>query len=709
MSIHTLSIIIPTYNEAENIDPLLRRIFAVDELSRLDPEIVFSDGASTDATCHKVEKWMARSNRIRLLRSEANEGLSAAVIAGARAAEGDIVVVIDADLSHPVEVIPQLVAPIAEGLADMCIGSRYVQGGATPEWPMSRKISSILATLPARLFTDVKDPLAGFIAVRRERLADMTRKVCGFKIGLELLATSREGLRVKEIPIIFRDRCFGTSKMSPQVVYDYFRQLLILAGVDLVPFPPLRILTFLFFLLVLDGGLFLLLQWQGSSLFTAHVCSYGIAMAVAVGTLASAIFAHGKSLSIRRKLEYVFGGGWVAFLVFLLRGGLVATLATEGRLGVISIICVALFSIITGYGGYVAYVLSIGRKRIRPQLVMRFYGLGVFLYLLLLRLVYLGAVPVLPEEQALLQTLDGWPLMGASAQGVGSIVWLRLGSWLLFLCSTVCMFSLARVMFDRSTAFMTGLLFGVLPVYFGSGLFASRDALLIFCWSCSLHILFRILVSEVARGWLWAGLLVGVGMQIDIRMAAILAVCTMYLIVHGRSRQRPLSMAGIAFGVLALTTIPAILFGAFGTTAKDNVEPWLVSLLGGSLAESVFAVLLLLSPTGLLAGCHALYGWLMAWQGRFAGNPGLETKRRHFVLLTFFVPFLLFILPGMYTGGAMLAGSVCWLVLLPSMAGTVMRGEEHAGPVRRCLAGIWWPTIGLLMAGYGLVLHMVVL
>ena len=145
-----VSIIIPTYNEAENIDLLLKRIFAVKALQGFDLEIVFSDGASTDDTCRNVEKWM-ESHKVKLIRSPENEGLSAAVMAGARAASGEFVVVMDADLSHPPEMIPELIAPLANGSCDMTIGSRYIRGGGTPDWPISRRISSKIATFPARM------------------------------------------------------------------------------------------------------------------------------------------------------------------------------------------------------------------------------------------------------------------------------------------------------------------------------------------------------------------------------------------------------------------------------------------------------------------------------------------------------------------------------------------------------------------------------
>jgi dolichol-phosphate mannosyltransferase len=171
-----VSIIVPTLNEAGNIDPLLDRIFKIRDALAIDLEVVFVDDQSTDGTGDEIMAWQA-AYPVRLVRREVDDGLAGAVMAGARAAEGEFVVVMDADLSHPPEAIPDLVAPLFADSHDMAIGSRYVEGGSIPGWPLMRKISSKLATVPARLFTDVRDPMAGFFAVRRRRLAGIGRQV----------------------------------------------------------------------------------------------------------------------------------------------------------------------------------------------------------------------------------------------------------------------------------------------------------------------------------------------------------------------------------------------------------------------------------------------------------------------------------------------------------------------------------------------------
>jgi len=220
----TVSVIIPTLNEAENIDLLLERILEVRRIGGIDFGIVFVDSASSDETCARVENWREKGP-VSLLRLEKNFGLAGAVLAASRSVDSDIVLVLDADLSHPPEVIPLLLKPILAGEYDMMLGSRYVAGGSTPDWPWTRRLSSRIATLPARFFCDVCDPLAGFFAVRRQLLSELPVAVPGFKIALALLAEYGSTVRVAELPISFRDRDFGVSKMSSTVALAYLGQL----------------------------------------------------------------------------------------------------------------------------------------------------------------------------------------------------------------------------------------------------------------------------------------------------------------------------------------------------------------------------------------------------------------------------------------------------------------------------------------------------
>ena len=224
----TFTIIVPTLNEAENIDLLLERVLNIRRLYNLKFDILFVDSASTDRTRDRVLEWQ-KIAPVHLLQLELNMGLAAAVIAGANYTDSMYVLVMDADLSHPPEVIPKLLGPLFEGTHDMVIGSRYVEGGSMPDWPFLRKLSSRLATLPALFFCGVKDPLAGFFAVERRKLTELSDSVPGFKIGLAILAEYGKDIRVAEIPIEFRDRDYGESKMNYWVALDYLKQLITLA------------------------------------------------------------------------------------------------------------------------------------------------------------------------------------------------------------------------------------------------------------------------------------------------------------------------------------------------------------------------------------------------------------------------------------------------------------------------------------------------
>ena len=189
-----VSVVVPTINEAGNIDDLLSRIVAlIDELP-YGLEVIVVDDGSTDGTRERVLKW-GEAHPVRLLARNGDRGVAKSVIAGARAARGDIVVVMDADLSHPPEVIPALVEPLLEGTHDMAIASRYVPGGSTPGWPFYRCVASFAATAVARIFVDVKDPMSGFFAVHRDRLCSLDPEATCFKVCMELwsLAVPRSG------------------------------------------------------------------------------------------------------------------------------------------------------------------------------------------------------------------------------------------------------------------------------------------------------------------------------------------------------------------------------------------------------------------------------------------------------------------------------------------------------------------------------------
>jgi dolichol-phosphate mannosyltransferase len=222
-----LTVIVPTLNECANIAPLVSRIFE-QSLGSRPLEVLFVDDGSTDGTGEAVlragETWP-----VRLLRRERPVGgLAGAVLEGARAARFRWIVVMDGDLSHPPERIGDLIAPLLDRSQDMVIGSRYVPGGRTPGWPWWRRFMSRAACLLAWPISRLHDPLSGFLATDRARLLGCKGDAAGFKIALELIVNAERGFRVKEIPIVFRDRERGESKMRLGILVTYLFRLIVL-------------------------------------------------------------------------------------------------------------------------------------------------------------------------------------------------------------------------------------------------------------------------------------------------------------------------------------------------------------------------------------------------------------------------------------------------------------------------------------------------
>ena len=219
-----LTVIIPTYNESENIPILVERIFRVFREQSLDGEVIIVDNNSPDGTWEVAQQLKSTYNNLEVLRRINKKGLSSAVLDGIQLARGDLIGVMDGDLSHPPEKIPELVMPIVLGESDLVIGSRYVKGGDIENWPFRRKASSKLATLAARGLTRIKDPMAGFFFFKKEVIEGVELSPEGFKIGLEILVKGRYK-NVTEIPILFRNREYGESKLSGRVISEYFSHL----------------------------------------------------------------------------------------------------------------------------------------------------------------------------------------------------------------------------------------------------------------------------------------------------------------------------------------------------------------------------------------------------------------------------------------------------------------------------------------------------
>lgn len=221
-----ISVVIPTYQEVDNI-PLIGRAVH-DVLRDEDYEILFVDDNSGDGSVEAVASLKQAGVNAHIIVRTAERGLSTAVLHGIAQAQGDIVVTMDADLSHPASAIPALVKALRDDEADFCLGSRYVDGGSLdPSWGMLRRLNSRAATLLALPLAPVRDPMSGFFALRSKDMPPRhTLSPTGYKIALEIMVKGGfQRHRIREVPIHFEDRQHGESKLTFAEQLLYLRHL----------------------------------------------------------------------------------------------------------------------------------------------------------------------------------------------------------------------------------------------------------------------------------------------------------------------------------------------------------------------------------------------------------------------------------------------------------------------------------------------------
>ena len=226
-----VSIIIPTYNEAEVIQDTIEEVERALRKTGYSYEIIIVDDNSPDGTWRIVEKISIKNRKVRLVKREGKRGLASAVMDGIMVARGMYVVVMDADLQHPPDVIPKLIKKAIDDGSDVVVASRYAKGGGVQGWNWLRMLMSRGANLIARLLVRgaglTSDPMSGFFLVRRDVVIKNKSKLNlkGFKILFEILSKI-DNLKVSEVPYVFRPRRAGTSKLSTNIILDFIIQVI---------------------------------------------------------------------------------------------------------------------------------------------------------------------------------------------------------------------------------------------------------------------------------------------------------------------------------------------------------------------------------------------------------------------------------------------------------------------------------------------------
>lgn len=719
-----LSVVVPTLDEAENVDLLLAGLFRAFRKEGREIEVLFADGGSTDGTQERVQMWAARAP-VRLVNARSGRGLAGDVMVAAREAQAGVLLVMDGDLSHSPEAAPEVARPVLEGSRDMVIGSRYVPGGATSGWSWRRRAMSRIARALVWPLTDVRDPTSGFFAIRRDRLLDIGDDAEGFKIGLEVLLRNDESLRVSEIPICFAERSCGQSKMSLRQAGCYLRRIVALVGATATTVTATRFAPAALLGIVVDVAVFQLLQGLERSLALSHVVSYLPATMVVYALSRRWVFLSAMGpLRDRRTLERFIP---VCLTTLFLRGGVLAILTQRAGWPPWKALAVAsLAAAILTYLGSAFFVFR--RDGIRPHVPSRrLAALGLIGCTVLLRLTYLGLPDLLPEEayywnyaqHPALSYLDHPPMV-AWLIGLGTAVFgdtefgVRIGTFLCWFVTAGFCFALARELLGKGTALAAVALVAVLPFFFLFGFFATPDAPLTAAWAGAMYFFQRALLAHRRRAWWGVGICLGLGMLSKYTIVLLAPAALLFILADRPSRRwllRPEPYLAVLVAVLLLT--PVILWNMrhdwvsflFQTAVRiDRQSEFGLPLL-------VVSMLLLITPLGVLGAFRTCFPSRAALDVPRVNQYGTHDARRQtgqrlFTAVFTLVPLFVFLVFSLRHAVRLNWTGPVWLAALPGIAGWMSRAlsTDH-GPLGATGGRLWAITLAALVLLFGGFLH----
>lgn len=707
------SIVIPSLNEADNIDPLLTRLFAL-ALPAGSFEVIVVDDGSRDGTADRVRAWQGRAP-VQLLERREEPDLAASILAGVAAARSEVILVMDADLSHSPESVAAVVAPVLDGTHDIAVGSRCVAGGGSDDWPLHRRLLSRVGGWLAWPLCDVRDPTSGFFAFRRALAARVSTQARGYKILLELLAAWQGELQVVEVPIRFRDRTQGTSKLTLAHQWVYLQRLLALAGGTVSTGTAGRFAAVGLVGLVVDLVLFQGLIGRGAGLAPAHIAGFFAATLTNYALNKWWSFRHGRAADAppARYARFLT----VCLLALLMRGGILALLVYGWGLPAGQAIFPAIAATaIVNYLGAAFYVFP--ARRPPPDLRWRVAALGVVGFVVALRLIYLGQLELIPDEayywayaQHLeLSYLDHPPL-------VAWLIWLgtavfgdrelgvRSGAFICGLLAMGYLYAFARNLHGKTTAMRAVMLLAVLPFGFASGLLMTPDAPLMAAWAATLYYLERALVAGRHGAWLGVGIAGGLGLLSKYTLALLGPAALVYMLLDPTARRwlrRPHPY--LAAGLALLLFTPVLIWNA-----EHQWASFLFQTVRRIAADDRFSTpylfahaAALLTPTGLLAAALALR------PGSALAADADSARRRLFALVFAGVPLAVFVTFSLLQYPRFHWTSPLWLALLPGIAWMMGDDGDRRWSVRQ-LRRAWQPTVIATVLAYAGLLHYLVL
>ncbi len=353
-----ISIVIPTFNEKENVTELVRLVTSA--MAGVRWELIFVDDNSPDGTARAVRELAATDGRVRCIQRLGRRGLSSACIEGMLSSSAKYLAVMDGDLQHDETLLPKMFDALQSGEVDIVVATRYAAGGGTGDWDARREQLSRASTGLAKrvLQVELSDPMSGFFSIERETFLRLAPKLSGvgFKILLDLFASADPPLRVREFPYEFRSRKAGETKVDGMVALDFITMLLQKRIGRLVP--P----RFVYFCLIGGSGLLvhMLTLW---GLFQVSGVGFAVSQAIATGVAMVGNFTLNNLITYRE--SKLSGLAWVRGLFLFCLAcsvgaaanvGVASYLHGEGARWILSGLAGVLVSTVWNYAATAFYV-----------------------------------------------------------------------------------------------------------------------------------------------------------------------------------------------------------------------------------------------------------------------------------------------------------------------------------------------------------------
>ncbi|WP_317536728.1 glycosyltransferase family 39 protein [Nitrosomonas sp. Is37] len=467
-----------------------------------------------------------------------------------------------------------------------------------------------------------------------------------------------------------------------------------------------------------DAGFFLLLMHSGVGLSLAHITSFLIAATVNYSFLSKCLPQSSHPNSLRWDL---FSRFWIAsILALLMRGGLLALLINVWHIS----FALAIFPVITitaaiSYLGFAFYVFPLQQKLSSPAIGWRETTIGIIVFIILLRLIYLGQAQLIPDEAyywVYAQHMDlsffDHPPMVAWLIWLGTSIFgdnefgVRISAFVCGLITMGYLYALACNLYDKSTGLRTLLLLAVLPFSFVTGMLMTADASLIAAWAATLYYMERALIAGRSSAWLGMGITFGLGLLSKYTIGLLGVTALLFVILDPTARrwmQRPHPYLAAILALLLFT--PVIIWNVQHDWASFSFQSGRLRGVGDdqfSVHLLFFDILVLLTPAGLLAAA-----WALITDGNHHHDQSAR-RRRLFVRVFTGTPFAVFFILSIFDSLRFHWTAPLWLAIVPTIA-WMMGQTDHLSSITSRLQAAWKPTIAISMIAYAFVLHYVVL